>query len=128
MDVKCYKNGSFREDTLGKGIYHAMPAEALKRVAQRYEYGQRKYGKAEAYKDGLPTSSCMDSAFRHLVAYMSGDNSEDHLAACVWNCFAIMEMEMNHPKWQDIRTRKRIRGKNAVTNYPMEVEEVIRND
>lgn len=110
-NVRAYEGGSFRDRPLGKGLFHVMPMIALKRTAQRYEYGQVKYGKSEAYKDGLPVSDCWDSAMRHLLDYMDGDNSEDHLAACVWNCFAMMEMEVNNPKWQDIKKRKKFSGK-----------------
>jgi hypothetical protein len=82
---------------------------ALTRVSRRYEYGAVKYGNAAAYKDGLPVSDCWDSAMRHLVAYMSGDNSEDHLAACIWNCMAMMYMEEKKPKWQDIPERRKFK-------------------
>lgn len=110
-DVRAYEGGSVRHRPLGKGLYRAMPMVALRRLAQRYEYGAIKYGKSEGYKDGLPVSDCWDSAIRHLIEYMDGDNSEDHLAACVWNCFAMMEMEVNNPKWQDIEARKKFKGK-----------------
>ena len=106
--VVAYEGGSFRERSLGKGIYHAIPAVALKRIAQRYEYGEVKYGQSDAFMDGLPVSSCFDSAMRHLVAYLAGDNTEDHLAACIWNCCAMMYMEVEKPEWQDIEVRKSI--------------------
>ena len=110
-NVKAYENGSFRDRPLGKGIYHAMPMIALKRTAQRYEYGQTKYGKSGAYKEGLPVSDSWNSAMRHLIEYMDGDNSEDHLAAVVWNCFCMMEMEVNKPEWQDIPARMKYKGR-----------------
>lgn len=104
--VQSYEGGSFREAVPGKGLYSCMPMNALTRLSRRYEYGAVKYGRADAYKDGLPVSRCWDSAMRHLVAYMSGNNSEDHLAACVWNCMAMMYMEEEKPQWQDIQCRK----------------------
>lgn len=112
LDEKCvaFEGGSFRENSLGKGIFHAIPPIAMKRLSQRYELGQVKYGKSEAFKDGIPVSRNFDSAMRHLWQYLDGDNSEDHLAAIVWNCFAIMEMEVNNPKWQDLKSRKKFRN------------------
>lgn len=107
--VRAYEGGSFRDRPLGKGLYSCMPMNALTRVSRRYEYGAVKYGNAAAYKDGLPVSDCWDSAMRHLVAYMSGDNSEDHLAACIWNCMAMMYMEEKKPKWQDISERRKFK-------------------
>lgn len=113
LNEKCvaFEGGSFRENSLGKGIFHAIPSIAVTRVAQRYELGMVKYGRSDAYKDGMPTSRSFDSAMRHLWQYLEGDNSEDHLAAVVWNCFAMMEMEVNKPEWQDLPSRKRFKGK-----------------
>lgn len=109
--VVNYSGGGIREQhRVGKGFFKYMPAIALRRLAQRYEYGAIKYGASDNFKKGLPTEDCLDSAFRHLNDYMLGDNSEDHLAACVWNCFTIMEMEVNNPKWQNIATRKKWKG------------------
>ena len=36
---------------------------------------------------------CLDSAIRHLFDFLTGDRSEDHLAACRFNCAAIMHYE-----------------------------------
>ena len=111
LDDKCiaFEGGSFRENSLGKGLYSVIPPIAMTRVSQRYELGMVKYGKSDAFKDGMPTSRSFDSAMRHLWGYLAGDNSEDHLAAAVWNMFAIMEMEVNNPKWQDLPSRKKFR-------------------
>lgn len=112
-----YKGGSFRDRTPGKGIYSPMPMNSLRRLAQRYEYGQLKYGKSDAYKDGLPVLDCMDSLLRHAVAYMDGDNSEDHMAAIAWNAFAVMFMEEENPKWQDIKSRSELSKENGDFEY-----------
>lgn len=108
-EVVQYEGGSIREDVPGKGCYNYISPVGLRRLAQRCEYGDRKYHVKDDYKKGLPTSKALNSALRHLNQYMAGDNSEDHLAACVWNCFCIMEMEVNNPKWQDIECRKKFR-------------------
>lgn len=109
--IIIHEDGGVRESATGKGSYKWMPMVALKRVSHRYEYGHLKYGVEDNYKKGLPTGDCWDSAMRHLIEYMDGDNSEDHLAAVVWNCNAIMEMEMHNPKYQTIPSRKKFRGK-----------------
>lgn len=116
--VVAYEGGSFRDRAAGKGLYKVIPPEALRRLARRYEYGAVKYGKSEAFKDGLPVSDCWDSAIRHLVDYMDGDNSEDHLAAVMWNCAAMMYMEMHKPDWQDIPARRKLRiNKDSYMEY-----------
>ena len=106
--VRAYEGGSYRDRRPGKGIYKEIPPIALKRLAARYEYGELKYGQAGEFKKGLPVSDCWDSAMRHLVEYMAGDNSEDHLAAVAWNVFAMMYMETPPmaKKWQDIKVRR----------------------
>lgn len=127
--VVAYEGGSFRERIPGKGLYHCIPANGMRRVAQRYEYGKIKYGNASAYKDGLPVSDCLDSIFRHLWAYLEGDNSEDHLAAVVWGCLAIMYYEEVKPQWQDIPARKRYSVKRGSFNYiQKDLERMVKND
>lgn len=110
LKIEHFDNGAVREKRAGKGLYKYMPPKALMRLADRYEYGAIKYGASDNFKRGLSCEDCWDSAMRHLVKYLDGDNSEDHLAACVWNCFTIMEMEMNNPKYQDIVSRKKYKG------------------
>lgn len=105
-DIIHFEDGGIRAENKGKGLYSCMSMVGLRRLSHRYEYGARKYKASDDYKKGLPTSHCFDSAMRHLVSYMMGDNSEDHLAAVAWNVFCIMEMEENNPKWQDIPTRQ----------------------
>lgn len=109
-----FDGGSFREKKIGKGMFHAIPAESLKRLAQRYEVGPLVYDvQPNSWREGFPQTSFLDSAMRHLVEYMEGDNSEDHLAAVAWNVFGAMWMEMNKPEWMDIETRKGL----PVTDY-----------
>ena len=128
-DVVAYEGGSFRDRPKGKGIYHCMPSNALRRLSQRYEYGHIKYGDSAAYKDGLPVSDCLDSIFRHLVSYMDGDNSEDHLAAIAWGCFAIMYYEEEKPRWQDLKNRKKYtKGKGSFNYIEKYIEEQMRED
>ena len=107
FNIKQFEGGGIRENPEGKTAYNNISFIGLKRLAQRCEYGGRKYGVSDNYKAGLPTLDSWNSAFRHLIAYIEGDNSEDHLAACAWNCFAIMECEVNHPEFQNIKSRQR---------------------
>jgi len=104
-EIINYESGGVRESAIGKGTYKYVPTVALKRLSHRYQYGEMKYGATDNFKKGLPVSNCWDSAMRHLVAYMDGDNSEDHLAAVAWNVFCIMEMEKCHPEMVDIESR-----------------------
>lgn len=113
-EIIKYEGGGVRESAIGKGTYKYVPTVALKRLSHRYQYGEMKYGATDNFKKGLPVSNCWDSAMRHLVAYMDGDNTEDHLAAVAWNVFCIMEMEKNHPEMMDLESRI---GKKSTPEY-----------
>ena len=69
-----------------------LPLEALDRVAIHYENGARKYER-DNWRRGIPASRCLASAFRHLLQWMMGDRSEDHLSAVVFNVFCIITWE-----------------------------------
>jgi len=100
-----YGTGACREPATGKGRFDLISAPALMRLAKHYENGARKYT-ARNWEQGIPVSRCLDSALRHLVQYMDGDNSEDHLAAAAWNIFAIMHFEEKLPEMVDLPSRK----------------------
>lgn len=84
--------GALRENKSGKGRYDLIPPAALRRVALHYEEGGKRHGDNN-WQKGMPFHKALDPALRHLQQYLEGDRSEDHLAACVWNCFAIMFYE-----------------------------------
>ncbi len=78
-----------RDARAGKGRFDLIPNEALTALALRYERGAEIYGETNWMK-GIPIRRCLDSAMRHLVAVSSGDTSEDHAAAVLWNVATIM--------------------------------------
>lgn len=86
--------GGEREASTGKGRFDLLPPEPLIRLAKHYENGARKYAPRN-WEKGLPLSRFIDSAFRHLVQFMLGERSEDHLAAILWNVAGYMQTE----KW-----------------------------
>lgn len=51
------------------------------------KYGDRNWGK------GQPLSRYMDSAMRHMVRFMMGDRSEDHLSAARWNLHGLIHTQ-----------------------------------
>jgi len=86
--------GGEREAPTGKGRFDLLPPEALIRLAKHYENGANKYA-ARNWEKGLYLSRYIDSAFRHLVQFMMGERSEDHLAAVLWNISCYIQTE----KW-----------------------------
>ncbi len=91
---KEFTTGSKRSSREGKGRFDLIPAHALTRMAQHFENGAKVYGDRN-WEKGQPLSRYLDSAMRHLVGYLGGGRSEDHIIACAWNCFAFVQTQ----KW-----------------------------
>lgn len=99
--IEQYDSGAQRSSNVGKGRYDLHPVEAKRRVAIKYQQGAELYGENNWTK-GIKFSRLVDSAMRHLDQYISGDRSEDHLAAVVWNVNAIMHFEKYKPEMNDL--------------------------
>jgi hypothetical protein len=66
-----------------------VPWRELKRLAELYEKGGYKYGDHN-WEKGQPPDRFFDSAIRHLVQWREGEDTEDHLAAALFNILGIM--------------------------------------
>lgn len=85
-----FETGAVREERIvEKGRYDLIPGYPLHRLAVHYARGAVKYAPNNWMK-GIPLSSFLDSAERHLNAFKMGDRSEDHMAAVAWNVFGFM--------------------------------------
>ena len=89
---RTFSTGAVRDMLQGKGRFDLIPPTMLKRLAKHYENGAVKYNDRN-WEQGIPISSLIDSAFRHLICYMQGGQEEDHLAAVIWNISAIIHFE-----------------------------------
>lgn len=99
-----FETGALRDIEHGKGRYDLLPWEAIHQLAQHCEEGALKYGERNCEK-GIPLSSLLDSAIRHLSRYMMGWDDEPHLRAALWNiAYAIYHEEVN-PEMQNIPNR-----------------------
>jgi len=83
-DRTQFSTGAVRDIGEGKGLPSEIPPIAMLRLAKHCEAGAKKYGIGN-FRKGIPLSRLFDSAFRHLLAAAQGDESEDHLAAVLWN-------------------------------------------
>ena len=77
----------------------------LRRLAQTCAEGAAKYGDHN-WQKGLPASSTVNHALRHINLWLMGDNSEDHLAHAAWNLLAVIHFEETRPELIDIPARK----------------------
>lgn len=100
-----FDTGSRRDTREGKGRYDLITPVGLRRLAELYERGAVKYGDRN-WEKGQPISRFLDSMIRHTFNYLEGENSEDHLAAVVWNAMSIMHMEEKMPEMNDLDSRK----------------------
>jgi hypothetical protein len=89
----------------GKGDMLSLPMMALLRLSRHYEEGAKKYGRFN-YLKGIPLSSFLDSAERHLAKYIAGWDDEDHLAAAAFNILGALQMEEECPEMCDLEWRK----------------------
>lgn len=94
-----FEGGAVRDSQAGKPRYELIPPGPLKRLAELYSRGAEKYD-AHNWAKGMSTERTMASLMRHIEAYRAGDRVEDHLAAVVFNAFAIMQFE--DTDWHDL--------------------------
>jgi hypothetical protein len=64
----------------------------LTRLAGLLERGATHYGERN-WEKGQPVSRTLSSLWRHVIAYQQGENTEDHLAAIVFNAMSIIHVE-----------------------------------
>ena len=94
-----FDSGAKRDTQAGKPRYDLIPAGPLKRLADLMARGAEKYDDNNWTK-GMPSSRFLASLLRHVEAYRLGDRDEDHLAAAVFNAFAVMYFEGT--EWDDL--------------------------
>lgn len=87
-----FKTGAVRDTTTGKGRFDLISPIALKRLAVVLERGAKKYSDRN-WEAGIPLSSFIDSAERHLNDFKEGKRDEDHMGQCLWNIHAFIHTE-----------------------------------
>ena len=104
-----YAGGAMREPSTNKGAYELVSPFALERIAVWYELGARKYADRN-WEKGIPFGRLIQSAIRHMIRWMKGDRSEDHLAAVCWNVMAMMHFEETGQaeEWNNYPAYKRV--------------------
>ena len=100
-----FSSGAVRDMHSGKGDMLSVPWAAMLRVSKHYENGAAKYGRYN-YLKGIPVSSFIDSALRHLAKYVAGWDDEDHLAAAAFNVLGAIQMEEHNPDMCDLPWRE----------------------
>lgn len=95
-----FETGAQRDNGEGKPRMSLVPHKALYDVMQRYLAGAETYGENN-WKKGMKNSVLYDSTMRHLMAYWTGDDTEDHLGAALWNVMALIDNQDKRPVMDD---------------------------
>lgn len=77
-----------------KEVNCADIAEVMLSVSIHFEEGAKKYGEHN-WEKGIPLSSFVDSATRHLMKVVAGHKDERHDRAFLWNMLAYYWTMMN---------------------------------
>lgn len=84
--------------------YDLISPVGLRRLAETYGEGALKYDDNNWLK-GIPATNAICHAMAHIVEWLSGDTSEDHLAHAAWNLFTTMHFEERRPELIDVYFR-----------------------
>ena len=69
-------------------------------VSKHFEEGAKKYGEFN-WQKGIPTHCYIDSAVRHYLKFLRGDNDEPHNRAFVWNLLCCIWTCQHKPELND---------------------------
>jgi hypothetical protein len=87
-------NGMIREDKDYKLNYLSyFTPYTLERYATHMKKGEIKHGRRNWQKGGYPKDEALESAMRHLLSLWSGDKTEDHASATIFNMLVYMNEE-----------------------------------
>lgn len=84
--------------------YEIAPVEIPKYVlelSKHFEQGAIKYGERN-WEKGIPLSSYIDSAIRHYLKYLDGQEDENHFIAFVWNILCCIWTNNHLPEMRDL--------------------------
>ena len=90
-----FETGAQRDNADGKLRMSLVPHKALNDAMMRYLQGADTYGENN-WKKGMKHSVLYDSTMRHLMQDFTGDDSEDHLGAALWNIQLMIKSQKHH--------------------------------
>lgn len=74
---------------------------AVLEVSKHFEEGCNKYGERN-WEKGIPLHCYIDSAIRHYLKYLRGDQDERHDRAFLWNLLCLLWTQKNKPELNDL--------------------------
>lgn len=88
---KLFPSGAVRNDD-NTPAYTLMPPCAIRRLANIYKVGEQHYPNRQ-WRKGIPVTNIVDHALEHLMKWLEGSRTEDHLAKVAWAMFSLMYYE-----------------------------------
>ncbi len=94
-----------RKDDTGKLRYDLIPIEPMRKVAEVYTIGAKKY-EDRNWEKGIKWGRIYAAMQRHLTSWWNGEQNDPidgqhHLASVVWGALALMEFEKTHRDLDD---------------------------
>lgn len=74
---------------------------AILEVSKHYEDGANKYAERN-WEQGIPLHCYIDSAVRHYIKFLRGDEDERHDRAFLWNLLCALWTQINKPELIDL--------------------------
>lgn len=85
--------------SLSRSFFETYPNMFLE-VARQFEDGAKKYGDSN-WQKGIPVRCYIDSATRHYLKHLRGDQDEPHDRAFVWNILCCIWTCKHKPELND---------------------------
>lgn len=83
-----------------KPRYDLITPEFLKSIGDALALGAKNYGEGNWRKgDEAYGKDCCNHAIEHIIQFMNGDRSEDHLGHAAVNLMFIMRYSKDNPTW-----------------------------
>lgn len=76
-------------------------ADMLLEVSKHFEEGAKKYGENN-WQKGIPVHCYVDSAVRHYLKWLRGDDDEPHDRAFIWNLMSCAWTVIHKPQMNDL--------------------------
>lgn len=117
----CTGESDFLEEALFYGNPFTDLHTMFLEVSKHFEEGAKKYGEYN-WQKGIPTHCYIDSAVRHYLKYLRGDDDEPHDRAFCWNIICCIWTCINKPELNDYGKDDNIESKTALEKYEQTAE------
>lgn len=94
-------NNEFLYKVLNYEIGPANMPNTVLELSKHFEAGAIKYGERN-WEKGIPLSSYIDSAVRHYLKHLDGQEDENHFIAFIWNIICCIWTNKHLPEMRDL--------------------------